>query len=79
MREDILKILKNSEVPMTEIEIQDKLDGITLDKLCEELRILEKCGDVYVTKKGKYTAKVTYYGNTYYNKVVKSVKITVKK
>lgn len=55
MREDILEILKNSEVPMTEIEIQDKLDEITLDKLCEELRILEKCGDVYVTKKGKYT------------------------
>lgn len=55
MREDILEILKNSEVPMTEIEIQNKLDKITLDKLCEELRILEKCGDVYVTKKGKYT------------------------
>lgn len=55
MREDILEILKNSEVPMTEIEIQNKLDEITLDKLCEELRILEKCGDVYVTKKGKYT------------------------
>lgn len=55
MREDILKILKNSEVPMTELEIQSELSGITLDKLCEELRTLEKCGDVYVTKKGKYT------------------------
>lgn len=55
MREDILKILKNSEVPMTEIEIQDKLEEINLDELCEELRVLEKCGDVYVTKKGKYT------------------------
>ena len=55
MREDILKILKNSEVPMTELEIQSELSGITLDKLCEKLRTLEKCGDVYVTKKGKYT------------------------
>lgn len=61
MREDILEVLKNSEVPMTEIEIQDKLSGIALDKLCEELRTLEKCGDVYVTKKGKYTL----YENTH--------------
>lgn len=30
-------------------------------------------------KKGKYTAKVTYKGDKYYNKKVNSVKITVKK
>ena len=30
-------------------------------------------------KKGKYTAKVTFAGNNLYNKVAKSVKITVKK
>jgi len=62
MREDILKILKNSEIPLTEIEIQEKLNNsIGLDKLCENLRILEKCGDVYVTKKNKYTL----YENTH--------------
>lgn len=62
MREDILEILENNEIPMTEIEIQEKLnDNIALDKLCEELRILEKCGDVYVTKKNKYTL----YKNTH--------------
>ncbi len=32
-----------------------------------------------LNKKGKYTAKVTFAGNNLYNKVVKSVKITVKK
>ena len=31
-----------------------------------------------MTKKGKYTATVTYKGNSYYNKVTKKVKITVK-
>ena len=31
-----------------------------------------------LTKKGKYTAKVAFAGNTYYNKLSKSVKITVK-
>ena len=30
-------------------------------------------------KKGKYTAKVNFAGNDLYNKVAKSVKITVKK
>ena len=30
-------------------------------------------------KKGKYTAKITYKGNNYYNKATKNVKITVKK
>ena len=55
MREDILEVLKNKDIPMTEIEIQENLSNkCSLDKLCEELRILEKCGDVYVTKKGKY-------------------------
>ena len=32
-----------------------------------------------LTKKGKYTAKVTYKGDKYFNKSVKKVKITVKK
>ena len=32
-----------------------------------------------LTKKGKYTAKVTFKGDKYYNKLTKSVKITVKK
>ena len=32
-----------------------------------------------LTKKGKYTAKVTYKGDKYYNKFTKKVKITVKK
>ncbi len=31
-----------------------------------------------LTKKGKYTATVTYKGNSYYNKLTKNVKITVK-
>ena len=60
MRDEILDLLKRVENPLTEIEIQDKLN-VSLDKLCEELRILEKCGDVYVTKKGKYTL----YENTH--------------
>ena len=61
MREDIIEVLKNSEIPLTEIQIQEKLENVSLDKLCEELRTLEKCGDVYVTKKGKYTL----YENTH--------------
>ena len=32
-----------------------------------------------LTKRGKYTAAVTFAGNKYYNKVTKKVKITVKK
>ena len=60
MRDEIIDLLKKVENPLTEIEIQDRLD-VPLDKLCEELRILEKCGDVYVTKKGKYTL----YENTH--------------
>ena len=31
-----------------------------------------------LTKKGKYTATVTYKGNSYYNKLTKKVKITIK-
>ena len=31
-----------------------------------------------LTKKGKYTAVVTFKGNKYYNKITKKVKITVK-
>ena len=31
-----------------------------------------------LTKKGKYTAAVTYSGSSYYNKVTKNVKITIK-
>lgn len=61
MREDIINVLKKSEIPLTEIQIQERLKDISLDKLCEELRTLEKCGDVYVTKKGKYTL----YENTH--------------
>ena len=58
MRDEILKLLKESEVPLTELNIQDKLsEKVSLDKLCEELRTMEKCGDLYVTKKGKYTFK----------------------
>ena len=60
MKDDILDVLRKSENPLTEIEIQDKLN-VSLDKLCEELRTMEKCGDVYVTKKGKYTL----YENTH--------------
>lgn len=56
MREDILEVLKKSEIPLTEIQIHEKLNNnVGLDKLCEELRILEKSGSVYVTKKNKYT------------------------
>ena len=36
MREDILKVLKKSEVPLTEIQIQERLNNVSLDKLCEE-------------------------------------------
>lgn len=62
MREEVLDILKKSEIPLTELEIDNKLiNKVGLDKLCEELRTLEKCGDVYVTKKGKYTL----YENTH--------------
>ena len=62
MRDEILKLLKESEVPLTELNIQDKLsEKVSLDKLCEELRTMEKCGDLYVTKKGKYTV----YENTH--------------
>ena len=32
-----------------------------------------------LTKKGKYTAKVTFAGNKYYSALNKTVKITVKK
>ena len=60
MRDEIIDLLRKVENPLTEIEIQDRLD-VPLDKLCEELRILEKCGEVYVTKKGKYTL----YENTH--------------
>ncbi len=31
-----------------------------------------------LTKKGKYTATVTYKGSSYYNKLIKKVKITIK-
>lgn len=62
MREEVLDILKKSEIPLTELEIDSRLSNkVGLDKLCEELRTLEKCGDVYVTKKGKYTL----YENTH--------------
>lgn len=61
MREEILDVLKKSEIPLTEIEIQSKLNNASLDSLCSELRTLEKCGDVYVTKKNKYTL----YENTH--------------
>ncbi len=62
MREDIIDILDINENPLTELEIQDKLNNkITLKELCETLRTMEKCGDVYVTKKGKYTL----YKNTH--------------
>ncbi len=62
MREEVLDILKKSEIPLTELEIDNRLNNrVSLDKLCEELRTLEKCGDVYVTKKGKYTL----YENTH--------------
>ena len=50
MREEVLDILKKSEIPLTELEIDNRLNNrVSLDKLCEELRTLEKCGDVYVT------------------------------
>ena len=62
MREEILRILKISENPLTEIEIQRELDEkVNLEELCETLRTMEKCGDIYVTKKGKYTL----YENTH--------------
>ena len=34
MKDDILDVLRKSENPLTEIEIQDKLN-VSLDKLCE--------------------------------------------
>ena len=37
MREDIIEVLKNSEIPLTEIQIQEKLENVSLDKLCEEI------------------------------------------
>ena len=39
MRDEIIDLLRKVENPLTEIEIQDRLD-VPLDKLCEELRIL---------------------------------------
>lgn len=32
-----------------------------------------------LTKKGKHTGKITFGGNKYYNKLTRSVKITIKK
>ena len=32
-----------------------------------------------LTKKGKHTAKITYKGDKYFNKLTKSAKITIKK
>lgn len=62
MREDVIKILKSSEVPLSEIEINEKMSNdVNLKDLCETLRDMEKCGSVYVTKKGKYTL----YENTH--------------
>lgn len=56
MQDEIIKILKDNEIPMTELDIQDKLsDKLSLEDLCELLRIMEKKGEIYVTKKGKYT------------------------
>jgi len=56
MRESIIEILDKNEVPLSEIDILDRLSfDITLEKLCEELREMEKVGDVYLTKKNKYT------------------------
>ena len=54
MKEEIIKMLKESEIPLTEIDIQNRLnEKITLEALCDELRNMEKCGEVYVTKKNK--------------------------
>jgi len=54
MRESIIEILDKNEVPLSEIDILDRLSfDITLEKLCEELREMEKVGDVYLTKKNK--------------------------
>lgn len=62
MREDVIKILKSSEVPLSEIEINEKMSNdVNLKDLCETLRDMEKCGSAYVTKKGKYTL----YENTH--------------
>lgn len=62
MKEEIIKMLKESEIPLTEIDIQNRLnEKITLEALCDELRNMEKCGEVYVTKKNKYTV----YENTH--------------
>ncbi len=56
MREEVLDILKKNQIPLSELEIQKKLkEKIDLDKLCEELRKLESTGDIYFTKKNKYT------------------------
>ena len=51
-------------LPLTgfEIEINEKMSNdVNLKDLCETLRDMEKCGSVYVTKKGKYTL----YENTH--------------
>ena len=56
MKEEILNILKNSDIPLAELEIFNKLNiNIDLKDLCNELRNLEKSGEIYVTKKGKFT------------------------
>ena len=44
MREDVIKILKSSEVPLSEIEINEKMSNdVNLKDLCETLRDMEKC------------------------------------
>ncbi|HOO67816.1 MAG TPA: ribonuclease R [Bacilli bacterium] len=62
MREEILDIVKENKDPLSELDIQSKLkDKIDLNELCEQLRTMEENGDLYFTKKGKYTS----YENTH--------------
>lgn len=56
MREEILDLLKKTQIPQSELEIQKQLNiKIELEELCDELRNMEKAGDIYFTKKNKYT------------------------
>ena len=71
LKNNVNKVIKNAKVYIT---VKGKTYKAVTDSKGKAVFKITK-----LTKKGKYTAKVTYYGNTYYNKVVKSVKITVKK
>ena len=70
LKDNLNKVMKNAKVT---IKVNKKTysaktgnNGVAIFKITK------------LTKKGKYTATVTYTGSKYYNKVTKKVKITIK-